>query len=287
MKEVKMIKIADFLQDYNKLLNRGSCKVCGIAVTWNRAKLGSHKRANCVGVTAEEAALFCKQTPPTSNNVYDSDASMNSEEDAINNTLPLTAEKIEEINTALAKWFFRTGLPFRVLDSEAFRYFVYLLNPAYASEMPKSRALSGVLLDKEYSKGTQKLEETLKDSKDLVLFTDGWTNCRGDHIVNFLVKAPSQPSVFYTSVTTTGIIQNGNAVAAAIGEVVEKLGPEKFSSLVSDNAPVMKAAWKILEEKYPNISAFGCAAHVLNLLVKDILEPHSSGKFSYYIQFLR
>ena len=34
----------------------------------------------------------------------------------------------------------------------------------------------------------------------------------------------------------------------------------------------MQAAWKLIEANYPTIFANGCGAHVLNLLVKDILE---------------
>lgn len=34
----------------------------------------------------------------------------------------------------------------------------------------------------------------------------------------------------------------------------------------------MKAAWKLIEERYPHISANGCAAHTVNLLIKDILD---------------
>lgn len=32
----------------------------------------------------------------------------------------------------------------------------------------------------------------------------------------------------------------------------------------------MQAAWKIIEQRFPTISAYGCAAHGVNLLVKDI-----------------
>ncbi|RHY05545.1 hypothetical protein DYB28_003450 [Aphanomyces astaci] len=40
----------------------------------------------------------------------------------------------------------------------------------------------------------------------------------------------------------------------------------------------MRAAWKILEAKYPGLICNGCAAHALNVLVKDVckLEPYST-----------
>ncbi|XP_065650355.1 uncharacterized protein LOC136078511 [Hydra vulgaris] len=83
--------------------------------------------------------------------------------------------------------------------------------------------------------------------------------------------SPDQKPFFCTSINTSGIIQNLSAVAGAILQVIEKIGSQKFTSFISDNAPVMKSAWRIIEEKYPHISASGCGAHGVNLLVKDIV----------------
>ena len=40
----------------------------------------------------------------------------------------------------------------------------------------------------------------------------------------------------------------------------------------------MKSAWRIIEEKYPHISASGCGAHGVNLLVKDIVSTTEATK---------
>lgn len=69
----------------------------------------------------------------------------------------------------------------------------------------------------------QKLNQFLTGSNDLTLITDGWTNTRGDHIVNFLVKSPTQRPMFYKSINTTGIIQNTENVSKAILDVIEVL----------------------------------------------------------------
>ena len=95
-------------------------------------------------------------------------------------------------------------------------------------------------------------------------------------MVNFCIKAPNTKPFFYTSINTSGIIQSAAAVAGDIIEVIETLGPQKFRSIITDNAPVMKAAWKLIEEKFPHISTYGCAAHDMNLLVKDILSTAES-----------
>ena len=40
----------------------------------------------------------------------------------------------------------------------------------------------------------------------------------------------------------------------------------------------MKLAWQMLQEKYPHLIIFGCLAHGLNLLAKDIISLNSVQK---------
>lgn len=44
---------------------------------------------------------------------------------------------------------------------------------------------------------------------------------------------------------------------------------------ITDNEAKMKALWKRIEETYPKVMAYGCATHMLHLLLSDIaaLEP--------------
>ncbi|KAG5670778.1 hypothetical protein PVAND_001018 [Polypedilum vanderplanki] len=86
-------------------------------------------------------------------------------------------------------------------------------------------------------------------------------------------------SHFFTPQSThPEFLQNSSAVAAAIIDVLECLGPHKFNCFISDNAPVMRAAWNIIEEKFPHISSNGCGAHAVNLLIKDIVNVPETAK---------
>ena len=42
--------------------------------------------------------------------------------------------------------------------------------------------------------------------------------------------------------------------------------------VVTDNASNMKKAWRLIEEKYPTIICYGCAAHGLNLIFCDMIK---------------
>ncbi len=50
------------------------------------------------------------------------------------------------------------------------------------------------------------------------------------------------------------------------------------AGVVTDNTSANKKAWEILEKEFPDRFFYGCAAHGLNLLVKDIFYPKKSVK---------
>jgi hypothetical protein len=107
---------------------------------------------------------------------------------------------------------------------------------------------------------------------------------------NFVVKAPSHSLIFYKSINTSGTPPTGAAVSSAIEEVIVEIGARKFDSIITDNANVMQAAWKILEDKFFWIQAYGCAAHAMNLVIKDFLAiqeySKTNSEASKIIQFV-
>lgn len=55
--------------------------------------------------------------------------------------------------------------------------------------------------------------------------------------------------------------------------MIRELGVEnKITSIVTANASNMKAAWRIVNQKYRNVFTYGCVARGLNLLFKDIVK---------------
>lgn len=223
-------QISDFLQNRDNKTNRGYCKICLAQVYWSKDRVKSHKRISCTGASAEEKRKFAKRKPEkdlSHGNQSNDSQNSNTENDLQNlncSQCTLSDEKIKDIHKKFANFFFRTGVSLRLADSAAFKDFVKSLNASYAAKMPTSKHLSGSLLDNQFKECSSLLDDILTSSKHLTLITDGWTNIRGDHIVNFCIKAPDQKPFFYSSINTSGISQNSQAVANAIIEVIEKLG---------------------------------------------------------------
>jgi hypothetical protein len=140
----------------------------------------------------------------------------------------------------LSEFFFRCAIPFSVLDSSAFRKFVGSLRPSYGEVMPRSSSLSNTLLDNSYERYMQQAMEMIQDSNMYSLATDGWSNIRNDHLVNFVVLIPNKKPIFFKSIDTSAHSQTAEMVAADICEVIELLGPRKLVSVVTDNASNMQ-----------------------------------------------
>jgi hypothetical protein len=284
-------KISDYLDSFDKTVLRGRCKTCLASVSWNRDRVASHKRGNCSDVTAEERNLFAKRKSSSASRFDPNTSEDSNSRDASFSELTTSSTK-EEIDAAIANFIIRCGLAFSIVDSPAFKAMLFALNPIFAANSPTAKVLSGRLLQEQYDKSQKKINEILSDATELTLTSDGWTNVRGDHIVNFVIKAPNQPPFFYKSINTseTAAPQNAPAIADAICEVIEEIGVHKVSAVVTDNAPVMQAAWKIIEERHPSISAYGCAAHGANLLIKEIVQLPENAKTikesSKMIQFI-
>ena len=60
-------------------------------------------------------------------------------------------------------------------------------------------------------------------------------------------------------------------IAEKILEIIEKVGSDKISSIVSDNVATMVSAKRIVNAKYNHIISVHCIAHYINLLITDIM----------------
>ena len=137
-----------------------------------------------------EKRLFSKRSYESSNLINDSQQLLSTSDSPTQRVHPPINEELKNnIDTKLANFFYRTCLLFRLAELEAFKDFVKSLNPSYASVIPNAKALSGSLLDKQYTKCSISVNEILNSETNLTLMTDGWTNIRGGHIVNFYIKA--------------------------------------------------------------------------------------------------
>ena len=94
--------------------------------------------------------------------------------------------------------------------------------------------------------------------------------------LNVIITTPNP--VLYRSIDTGINSQNADYIAGLMSEAIDNIGPNRFLRVCTDNAAACKKAWAIIEKKYEDhfIVCFGCAAHILHLLVKDVLDQPSA-----------
>lgn len=89
-------------------------------------------------------------------------------------------------------------------------------------------------------------------------------------IINFMIFCNGR-MFFHKSVDATGETQNADFIYSILQEVVvEEVGVEHVVQIVTDNGSNYKKACEKLTQKYPHITWQPCAAHTINLMLKDI-----------------
>ena len=104
---------------------------------------------------------------------------------------------------------------------------------------------------------------------------DGWTNCQKCPLINIMCICP-KGSIFLDAIDMSLKEKTIPYLAKVFEKAISKVGgPKNVIAIVTNNASNYKGAGLAISEKYPEITWVPCAAHSLNLLLKDI------GKMSF------
>jgi hypothetical protein len=275
--------------------NKRVCKYCGHKVHATQLSRARNHLFNCKKApeTLDNQVVLVTQgtlQSQTTTNAINSGVLQSQTETTavapVNNRRPSSATEIDrfvfrtsddkkkEYDILCAELIFELNLSFRVSESDVFRAYSHALNPSY--KPPSRKTIGGSLLDEIYGRRKSELTQFLATEENLTLVSDGWSNIRHDHIVNFVIVKQyangTSDSYFFSSKCTNGTEQTAENVFKDMDQVIQQIGPDKLCAVVTDNCRVMQAVWDKIEDKYPQIFANGCAAHVLNLLIKDIFE---------------
>lgn len=172
--------------------------------------------------------------------------------------------------TLLAKAIYASGTPLSITENRYWVEYHKFLRPSF--NLPTKFQLSNSILTETFKKVSAEVQKKVDSAVSLGLQCDGWSNIRREGIMNFLITTP-QP-VFYKTLATSTNAHTGEYLAEEMAKVIDSVGAEKVLGIVTDNAANMKCAWQILATRYEGdqISFYGCAAHTLNLVIRDIMK---------------
>ena len=98
---------------------------------------------------------------------------------------------------------------------------------------------------------------------------DSWSGTNKSSLINFLVYCEKQ--VFYhKSIDASNKIHNHQYILQLMNQVVEEIGEDYIVQIVTDNGSNYKKAGEELMKIRPHIFWTPCAAHCVDLMLKDI-----------------
>lgn len=166
---------------------------------------------------------------------------------------------------------FVTGTPFCLFEHPTYQKWLSEMNPDF--KIISRKPLSTTTLDQHYSEMESRVEASLMEAKILHLSVDGWSNLRNEGILNVIIYTPKP--VLYCTIETKDNRHTSLYLYNELSKIIDKLGPMKFVTIITDNAANMKRCGEMLREKYSNVQWSGCVAHTIHLCVMDILKIES------------
>lgn len=98
------------------------------------------------------------------------------------------------MDSKVSAFYYRTGVSIRIAESDAFKKMVTGLNPAYGPLLKSAKTIAGSQLDSYYTSLKAVLINKIKDANSFVIISDGWTNVRSKHIINFIYNFAKRAS---------------------------------------------------------------------------------------------
>ena len=106
-------------------------------------------------------------------------------------------------------------------------------------------------------------------SSGVTIVSDGWTNTRRRPLINIIATSP-KGAMFLKDEDCSGEVKDAQFIADILIKSIEQIGPNKVVQVVTDNAPVCKAAGLIVESRFDHIFWTPCIVHNLNLILEEI-----------------
>ncbi|XP_026444083.1 uncharacterized protein LOC113344294 [Papaver somniferum] len=187
----------------------------------------------------------------------------------------LASKKVKQhVDLAIATWMYDACIPFNAVNSYYFQPMldaVAAIGPGYKA--PTYNDIRTHLL-RATVKEVQLFVESFRNfwaDTGCTIIADGWKDTSNHTLINFLVDCP-KGTVFFKSVDASEIVKTGENLFKLLKEVVEIVGDKHVVQVVTDDASNYALAGKLLHEEFPNMHWSPCAAHSINLILKDFGE---------------
>ena len=179
----------------------------------------------------------------------------------------------DQLKYEIARMFYSAGLPFNLARNPYYiSAFKFATNNPLSGFVPLGyNSLRTTLLQRERA-NVERLLEPIKGTwseKGVSIVTDGWTDAQRRPLINFMATSDGGP-VFLKAIDGSKEYKDKHYIARLIKGAIEDVGASNVVQVITDNAPVCRAAGLLIEGEYPHIFWTPCVVHTLNLALKNI-----------------
>jgi hypothetical protein len=180
-------------------------------------------------------------------------------------------EEKDYVNMQWALWFYECGVPFNAATARQFEIAIEAIAQYGSGYKPPPYQFGQPLLMKAVKLTSSVREEHERAWKHYgcTLMSDGWSDKRERHLINFLVNSP-EGTYFMGSVDASSEVQDQFMLADLLEEKINEIRKDKVVQVIIDNGANYKAAGRILIERIPSLFWSPGAAHCLDLMLEDI-----------------
>lgn len=198
----------------------------------------------------------------------------------------------QSIDEQVALYFYATNTPFRHATHLEFIKLCNMLRPGYTP--PSEKRLAGTILDVVHKKAIEESKEILS-GETVTMSLDGWSNVHNEPLICTSVikmSGDGDGDSFLTSTIDTSEHSHTAEYLCSVAKQSIIDCQEKFNvkvrSFVTDNAAnVKKMRDELTKSEKFDIIYYGCSAHILNLLAKDLQLPKVGKNVIKIIKYFR
>lgn len=173
------------------------------------------------------------------------------------------------LNKKLAKCMYSANLPFQLVENVEFLDFMKTIRPQY--KVPTRFELADGLLKSTYDEVKQSVRNDLK-GKEVTILQDGWSTNQNSPVIAHSVSTGTK-SYFIKAENAGTNKKDAEYCKKLLEDTINELEEEyecKVIGTVNDSCNVMKSMRIKILEDYPELYAYGCHSHLLNLVGKDL-----------------
>lgn len=167
------------------------------------------------------------------------------------NTKKLSNKQRKEIDDALMLLFYKSFLPFSIVEDENFKKIVSILNPAY--QLPSRKHVSNTLSDADYHSTATEVKEKLAKVDSACLTIDCWTSRAQEGYLAVTAHYVDNSFNLQTTLLQCRILSGPHTASNLSTELDEVINEwnltKKIQLVVSDNAPNVQNCIKDLNLK--------------------------------------